>query len=65
MMRTLPIGWLVTRVNLMRRRLLTDRRLEIGPGDGRIDGFETLDIILRRNVDFVVEGSVIKSPGSA
>jgi SAM-dependent methyltransferase len=56
-MRTLPIGWLVTRVNLMRHRHLTDRKLEIGPGDGRVDGFETLDIVLRRNVDFVVDAS--------
>ena len=55
--RTLPIGWLVTRVNLVRRGRLTDRKLEIGPGDGRINGFETLDIVLRRNVDFVVDAS--------
>ena len=38
---------------LLSRRGLTDRRLEIGPGSGRIQGFETLNIVGGRNVDYV------------
>ena len=38
---------------LLSRRGLTHRRLEIGPGAGRIQGFETLNIVGGRNVDYV------------
>ena len=42
-----------TRFNLWRNGGKSHRRLEIGPGPERIDGFETLNIIGARNVDYV------------
>lgn len=38
---------------LLSRRGHKNRRLEIGPGTGRIEGFETLNIVGGRNVDYV------------
>ena len=39
----------------MKNSLKPDRSLEIGPGIERFDGFETLDIRPRRNVDYVFD----------
>jgi SAM-dependent methyltransferase len=38
---------------LLSRSKRENRRLEIGPGSGRIRGFETLNIVGGRNVDYV------------
>ncbi len=38
---------------LLSRGKKANRRLEIGPGNGRIHGFETLNIVGGRNVDYV------------
>jgi SAM-dependent methyltransferase len=43
------------RVRLNARRV--DRRLEIGPGAHRVPGFETLNIVAGRNVDYVADAS--------
>lgn len=55
--RALPIGWIVTRVNLAKNNQLTDRKLEIGPGGDRIANFETLDVVWGRNVDYVADAA--------
>ncbi len=43
----------LTRANLLRHQGLTARRLEIGPGPRRIEGFETLNTVGWLNVDYV------------
>lgn len=48
---------LKTRLNLSRRIGTTGRRLEIGPGDRRIPGYETLSIVGGRNVDYVCDAA--------
>lgn len=55
--RVLPIGWIFTRVNLAKNNRLTDRKLEIGPGNDNIAGFEALDVIWRRNVEYVADAA--------
>jgi SAM-dependent methyltransferase len=42
-----------TQLNLFKNRKHVYRRLEIGPGNQRIKGFETLDIVPKRNVDYI------------
>lgn len=42
---------------LAARRSRTDRKLEIGPGPQRIEGFESLNIVGGRNVDYVCNAS--------
>ena len=44
---------ILTRANLLRNSGKKKRFLEIGPGEDRIPGFETLDITPKRNVDYV------------
>lgn len=39
------------------RKHLKRRRLEIGPGEKRIDGFETLNIVKNTNTDYVADAS--------
>jgi SAM-dependent methyltransferase len=44
---------IMTWINLLKNRKKCDRRLEIGPGNNRLAGFETLDIAPKKNVDYV------------
>ncbi len=46
------------RVTLLRNRGSESRKLEIGSGSKRIQGFETLDIKWARNVDYVLDASM-------
>lgn len=46
-----------TRYNLWRNRKKPGRMLEIGPGNNRLPGFETMDITARREVDYVLDAS--------
>lgn len=55
--RLAPIRWAITRYHLRCNRDRSDRELEIGPGHGRIEGFETLDVSARWNIDYVVDAS--------
>jgi len=50
-------GRLLTRVNLWRNRSRGYRRLEIGPGAQRLPGFETLNVVLDDNTDYVLDAS--------
>jgi len=47
------LGWLKTRRNIKRKASKQHRRLEIGPDEKRIDGFETLNVLNLPNVDYV------------
>jgi predicted SAM-dependent methyltransferase len=49
--------WLITKVNLARNGGKQNRCLEIGPGEDRVKGFETLNIVWDRNVDYVLDAS--------
>jgi SAM-dependent methyltransferase len=44
-------------INRMRYQSRKERKLEIGPGDYRIPGFETLKIVTGRHVDYVANAS--------
>ena len=44
-----------TRIKVLRNRSKSLRRLEIGSGTNRLPGFETLDIMPGRNVDYVLD----------
>ncbi len=46
-----------TAVNMRRHASKKSRQLEIGPGDQRIDGFETLNIVSGKNVDYVQDAT--------
>lgn len=46
-----------TPINLIRNYGKIDRNLEIGPGSKRIHGFETLNIVWDRHVDYVLDAS--------
>ena len=46
-----------TGLNLWRNRRKASRKLEIGPGPRRIEGFETLDVVPRRHVDYVADAA--------
>lgn len=50
---TLIQRFVQTPILLLLRRRRTGRKMEIGPGNRRIDGFETLNIIGGFNVDYV------------
>lgn len=50
-------NWLITRANLAKNRAKPNRFLEIGPGDERIAGFETLNIVRTQNVDYVLDAA--------
>jgi SAM-dependent methyltransferase len=43
--------------NLWRNKARAGRRLEIGPGSGRVEGFETLDTVGGWNVDYVCDAA--------
>lgn len=45
------------RLNLYRNRRKKKRKLEIGPGNQRIDDFETISIVAARVVDYVLDCS--------
>ena len=53
--RTIFQRHVTTPINLMSRSGAENRRLEIGPGDFRIEGFETLNIVGGRHVDYVLD----------
>ena len=46
-----------TPINLRQNNTKRDRKLEIGPGDERIPGFETVNVVWNRNVDYVADAS--------
>lgn len=46
-----------TPLMLAARHSRTQRKLEIGPGTGRIDGFETLNVVAGPDVDYVWDAS--------
>ena len=46
-----------TPINLCRHENRENRRLEIGPGGSGIPGFETLDVVGGRDVDYVSDAS--------
>lgn len=46
-----------TPINLRKNNIRQNRRLEIGPGSERIPGFETVDILWSRNVDYVADAA--------
>lgn len=48
---------LTTRRNLKHNEAKEERCLEIGPGNSRLPGFETLDVAGRREVDYVLDAS--------
>ena len=50
-------NWYVTRQNLGKNSERLNRRLEIGPGEGRIEGFETLNVLGNPNVDYVCDAT--------
>lgn len=54
------IGWgerRATHHNIRRNETTSNRRLEIGPGDRRLPGFETLNITGGRNIDYVLDAT--------
>lgn len=50
-------NWLKTTINLKKNASKEYRCLEIGPGLNRIDGFETVNIIDGKNVDYIMDVS--------
>lgn len=53
-----PINWLSTRVNLWKNRSKSERMLEIGSGTQPIPGFETLNIVGGKKVDYVWDAAM-------
>jgi SAM-dependent methyltransferase len=49
--------WITTRLNVVRNKGAQNRCLEIGPGENRIQGFETLNIRWNKSVDYVADAS--------
>lgn len=47
-----------TRVNLVKNNRKKIRKLEIGPGTSRINGFETLNIINSNSTDYILDASM-------
>lgn len=47
----------LTPINIIRNQRNSNRKLEIGPGVGRINGFETVNVVWGDNVDYVVDAS--------
>jgi SAM-dependent methyltransferase len=45
------------RINMWRNAGRVDRKLEIGPGGARLEGFETLNVVAGRSVDYVLDCS--------
>jgi SAM-dependent methyltransferase len=54
---TLLGKYLLTPLNLLKNKNNLNRCLEIGPGDTRISGFETLNILGGNHVDYVCDAS--------
>ena len=50
-------GLILTKINLIRNKSKQYRCLEIGPGNERISGFETLNLVSGREVDYVLDAS--------
>lgn len=50
--------YLKTPINLRNSRIKQNRKLEIGPGAERIHGFETVNVVWGRNVDYVADASM-------
>ena len=48
-----------TPINLRSNRIKQNRRLEIGPGAERIPGFETVNVVWGRNIDYVADASML------
>ncbi len=54
---SLPYRAVKTRWSLARNGRRDERRLDIGPGGSRLPGFETLDVVGARHVDYLVDAS--------
>lgn len=54
-LRTVWAKYLTTRINLLKYEDKSNRRLEIGPGSKRVLGFETLNIVPGKHVDYVLD----------
>lgn len=53
-----PYGrFIKTPINLIRNAHKMHRKLEIGPGSGRLPGFETLNVVWDYHVDYVLDAS--------
>ena len=52
-----PIASLLTGINKFRNHGRAERRLEIGPGNKRIPGFETLNIVPGFAVDYIADAA--------
>lgn len=46
-----------TPLNLVKNKRKDERRLEIGPGPRRIPGFETINVVWGRDVDYICDAS--------
>lgn len=49
--------WVITRINLLRNAGRTSRKLEIGPGDDRVAGFESVDCWANWNADYIADAT--------
>jgi SAM-dependent methyltransferase len=56
-LRTAYAKTISTPFNLRMNARKADRKLEIGPGNERISGFETLNVIWDKNVDYIADAS--------
>ncbi|MBN2023861.1 MAG: methyltransferase domain-containing protein [Pirellulales bacterium] len=52
-----PGRQIITGINLARNQHKTHRKLEIGPGPARLEGFETLNIRAGRHVDYICDAA--------
>lgn len=52
-----PVASLITGINKFRNHGRAERRLEIGPGNKRIPGFETLNIVPGFAVDYIADAA--------
>jgi SAM-dependent methyltransferase len=57
LLRTVSGKLICTRLRLLLNRRAKERRLEIGPGKERLPGFETLDFVGGRSVDYVLDAA--------
>jgi len=48
---------IITPINLTKNKSKSNRKLEIGPGQCRIEGFETVNVIWTKNTDYVADAS--------
>lgn len=49
--------WIMTPLNLRKNRDQVERKLEIGPGPRRIEGFETVNVVWGKDVDYIADAA--------